>query len=68
MSYKLLDLFCGAGGAGMDYHRAGFEVTGNDRAFQAPRHQDRDQRGRAAGKALLFVAGRGRSDGAQRSV
>ena len=30
MSPKLLDLFCGAGGAGMGYHRAGFEVTGVD--------------------------------------
>lgn len=27
---RLLDLFCGAGGAGMGYHRAGFEVTGID--------------------------------------
>ena len=27
---KLLDLFCGAGGAAMGYHRAGFEVTGVD--------------------------------------
>lgn len=27
---KLLDLFCGAGGAAMGYHRAGFEVTGID--------------------------------------
>lgn len=27
---RLLDLFCGAGGAGMGYHRAGFEVTGMD--------------------------------------
>lgn len=27
---KLLDLFCGAGGAGVGYHRAGFEVTGID--------------------------------------
>jgi len=27
---KLLDLFCGAGGAGMGYHRAGFEVIGVD--------------------------------------
>jgi len=26
----LLDLFCGAGGAAMGYHRAGFEVTGVD--------------------------------------
>ena len=28
--YKLLDLFCGAGGAAMGYHRAGFEVVGVD--------------------------------------
>jgi len=27
---KLLDLFCGAGGAGEGYHRAGFDVTGVD--------------------------------------
>ena len=27
---KLLDLFCGAGGCGMGYHRAGFEVVGVD--------------------------------------
>jgi DNA (cytosine-5)-methyltransferase 1 len=27
---KLLDLFCGAGGAGAGYHRAGFEVVGVD--------------------------------------
>ncbi len=27
---RLLDLFCGAGGAGMGYHRAGFEVIGVD--------------------------------------
>jgi len=27
---KLLDLFCGAGGAGMGYHCAGFEVVGVD--------------------------------------
>ena len=26
----LLDLFCGAGGAAMGYHRAGFDVTGVD--------------------------------------
>ena len=28
MKYRLLDLFCGAGGAAMGYHRAGFEVVG----------------------------------------
>ena len=27
---RLLDLFCGAGGAAMGYHRAGFDVTGID--------------------------------------
>lgn len=30
----LLDLFCGAGGAGMGYHRAGFDVVGVDLARQ----------------------------------
>ena len=30
MSLKLLDLFCCAGGAGMGYSRAGFEVVGID--------------------------------------
>ena len=28
---KLLDLFCGAGGCSVGYHRAGFDVTGVDR-------------------------------------
>lgn len=31
---RLLDLFCGAGGAAMGYHRAGFEVVGVDLAPQ----------------------------------
>jgi DNA (cytosine-5)-methyltransferase 1 len=30
MKPRLLDLFCGAGGAGMGYARAGFDVTGVD--------------------------------------
>ena len=30
---KLLDLFCGAGGAGYGYHQAGFEVTGVDNEY-----------------------------------
>jgi DNA (cytosine-5)-methyltransferase 1 len=31
---KVLDLFCGMGGAGMGYHQAGYEVFGVDKAFQ----------------------------------
>lgn len=30
MAPRILDLFCGAGGAGTGYHRAGFEVVGVD--------------------------------------
>lgn len=30
MKPRLLDLFCGAGGCSMGYHRAGFEVVGVD--------------------------------------
>lgn len=33
---RLLDLFCGAGGAAMGYHRAGFEVVGVD--IKAQKH------------------------------
>ena len=31
---RLLDLFCGAGGAAMGYHRAGFDVVGVDHVVQ----------------------------------
>lgn len=34
MNKKLLDLYCGAGGASMGYHHAGFEVTGVDAIAQ----------------------------------
>jgi DNA (cytosine-5)-methyltransferase 1 len=34
MRPRLLDLFCGAGGAAVGYHRAGFEVVGIDKAPQ----------------------------------
>ena len=30
MTYRILDLFCGSGGSGVGYHRAGFEVVGVD--------------------------------------
>lgn len=40
---RILDLFCNAGGAGMGYHRAGFEVLGVDlhrqRNYPFPMHQ-----------------------------
>ena len=34
MTLKALDLFCGAGGASMGLHRAGFDVTGVDTKHQ----------------------------------
>lgn len=38
MRPRLLDLFCGEGGAGMGYHRAGFDVTGVDNSAARLRH------------------------------
>lgn len=51
-TFKLLDLFCGAGGAGEGYRRAGFEVTGVDM-----RPQTRYKAGRfVQADALAYVA------------
>jgi DNA (cytosine-5)-methyltransferase 1 len=55
---KLLDLFCGAGGAAVGYHRAGFtDITGVDLAKQ-PRYPFRF----VEGDALEFLAGVGPGD------
>lgn len=43
---SLLDLFCGAGGASVGYHRAGFEIVGVDLAGQ-PRYPFEFHRGDA---------------------
>lgn len=47
---RLLDLFCGAGGAAVGYHRAGFEVFGIDHAPQPNYPYTFDQ-----GDALEFL-------------
>ena len=52
---RLLDLFCCAGGAGMGYHLAGFEVVGVDLEPQVVGVQPRD-----AARGLFGQPGVGR--------
>lgn len=67
---RLLDLFCGAGGAAEGYHRAGFEVVGVDIEAQ-PHYRSSSIKGtlwntcKSTGTSLtLFTRARRASDGA----
>lgn len=57
---RLLDLFCGQGGAAAGYIAAGFDVTGVDLADHADRYPSRWPGSFIQGDALAYLAAHGR--------